>query len=493
VSNMNIASARCLIFVVFLSSPFSVDAQILSGPPRVTLQDQAKVDLMSRLPMFSGVDVSIGSGPLALRHEYIIDNELDFYWGKFRDSFVGQTYFPQTCSIQVSFGSLTECFYGDGTQYPYLPVAENGSTLTNNGNGTYIYKTRDGTSYNVVVPSGGAYGWVTKATYPSGLQISVHYAEPSPGLRRIQSVTQNNGLQLKYNYKSNNTAINDWKIISSIVALNNAIDYCDPNADSCTFSRQWPTAFYTSTDFPAPISGVNALYHYFSITDQGGQVTRFTLDSAWRVIAYKPANSLTDTITYKNCKPHAGGGMFSGASGMDGVDCIFQSGGINTLVYGGVFDATLEGRTWKYNPAFAVAGFYYANSSKHPDGPMMSVSSITPQTPTGPSPSSFGAVNGFDGTDYQYSTSVPNRLMTVTVPGKAPNTFTYDSRGNVIESRLVAMTGSGVADIFVTAGFDAPIKKHVINRTGPRTQMAIRQTILIRQTMVESLQKPVPQ
>jgi YD repeat-containing protein len=436
-----------LILSLLMLNVQEVYGQILSGPPRVTLQDQTNVDLMSRLPMFSGTDVSIGNGALALSHQYIIDNTLE-NWNRFRDSYAGSQLGIVGCGVQVSFGSLTECFYGDGSaQYPYVPVSQNGATLVNNANGTSTYTTRDGSIYTIST----SYK-VTNVKYPSGLEVSINYVSPSPGYERIQSVTQNNGLQLKYIYQSNSPTSGAWRTITNIIALNSVVDYCNPVADTCSFSRSWPTATYSWTDFPVTIGANTGNYHYFTITDQAGLVSRFTADTGYRITAYKPPTSSSDSYTYRNCRPEF---TINGTLGNDGVECIYQVSDRDALVYGGVFDAKFEGRTWQYRPAFAIAGYYFANSSTHPDGPIMNVTSMTPQTPTGPSPSSFGNVTAFDGTIYQYSTTVPNRLVTVTVPGQVPNTFTYDGRGNITESRRIATAGSGVADIFVSAGFDS--------------------------------------
>src|SRR4029077_10756434 len=82
-------------------------------------------------------------------------------------------------------------------------------------------------------------GRITTLTYKSAVVGSVTYY-------RLQSVTRNDGLQLKYTYGSNapptSYPLGAWGQIATVTAINNAIDYCDPAADSCSLTQSWPFA-----------------------------------------------------------------------------------------------------------------------------------------------------------------------------------------------------------------------------------------------------------
>jgi len=64
---------------------------------------------------------------------------------------------------------------------------------------------------------------------------------------RLTSVQSNVGLQLHFDYTSNDTSlIASWSSLSKVTAINNAVDYCDPGFDACTYSTSWPSLSYTA-------------------------------------------------------------------------------------------------------------------------------------------------------------------------------------------------------------------------------------------------------
>ena len=73
--------------------------------------------------------------------------------------------------------------------------------------------------------------------------------EVMPGqgrVARIQSVTNNRGYQLKYEYLQdaipNAGNLYLWQFVSRATTINNAVEYCNPLADHCTLSIVWPYA-----------------------------------------------------------------------------------------------------------------------------------------------------------------------------------------------------------------------------------------------------------
>jgi RHS repeat-associated protein len=144
-----------------------------------------------------------------------------------------------------------------------------------------IYRAADGSwgSFDTSLSGGWGYGgtvslldWtdaasgvVTHYTYkttPSNIfcYCGTTYLDLRPGepMRRLQSVTNNLGYQVKFTYQVNDYSEwfdpisgaltsneMDWGTVVQVVAINNAVEYCDPAADSCNVSASWPRATYT--------------------------------------------------------------------------------------------------------------------------------------------------------------------------------------------------------------------------------------------------------
>lgn len=63
---------------------------------------------------------------------------------------------------------------------------------------------------------------------------------------RLIAVRSNLGLQAHFDYKTNDPSMAaDWGTITKTTLLSNAVDYCAPDADTCTFSMPWPSVSYT--------------------------------------------------------------------------------------------------------------------------------------------------------------------------------------------------------------------------------------------------------
>ncbi len=184
-------------------------------------------------------------------------------------------------SRKASWDNRTYSFQNHGWR------SETNATLSQVSGTSYALTLADGSvvTYTELVaplyacePSSGPcdlYYYPTKVEKPNGLVISVHYAtfvRPIAWQVRIQSVTNNAGYQIKFNYESNvvsDSTWNSWINRVSAVAINNAVDYCGPTANTCTFSQSWPTAYYASTY----TAGSNSTY---TITDPLGRATRYT-------------------------------------------------------------------------------------------------------------------------------------------------------------------------------------------------------------------------
>ncbi|MGQ0558494.1 MAG: hypothetical protein ACT4OE_02750, partial [Sphingosinicella sp.] len=156
----------------------------------------------------------------------------------------------------------------------YTPTEANGSSLTQAG-AFYTYTGRNGMVAVFMLNSGGVPFWdaplarATSITYPDGTRVNYWYrivyfcrggieSGSCPGgyyyAYRLQSLTNNHGYQLKLTYATNtlddgnpSTSYDEWSRVTSVRAINNAVEYCDPTADSCTFTNTWPQASFATT------------------------------------------------------------------------------------------------------------------------------------------------------------------------------------------------------------------------------------------------------
>lgn len=436
-------------------------------PPDYTAVDENGVDMVSGTTRFNVTGVSIGAGSSSLTHSIFSDPYGFLYFNPFVDSFSGGLGIQSTLSGSYSACAIgtVEYMAGIGGAYErfclgadgqFESVLKNGSTLIDYGEGIYIYTKRDGSffkidsSYTNVASNWGNRGMVTEGRFPDGRVIQVHhkaitYFNPvnnaNPTIRRIQSVTLNNGLQLKYVYLRNATPTDsstarDWQRVAQVVAVNNAVEYCDPDADTCVFSQAWPTASYSW-------SADNLV---LTVTDSAGRVTRYTHDIYSRVTGIKPPSSASqDKINYDHC-PHipsesvncrhticAGGG---------GGDCTVFS--VLDRVRGSVKD----GQAWTYEFTTGVgSGNLSIYESFHPVGGRLSFMSD----------GNSGILRQADdrfGKRHLFGQDKTNRLIQTNELSGATLAYTYDDRGNVLTIRN-GVTGDAAAPLLFSAGYPA--------------------------------------
>ncbi|KRA66244.1 hypothetical protein ASD79_02900 [Caulobacter sp. Root655] len=131
-----------------------------------------------------------------------------------------------------------------------------------------------GVTCTVIRPSGGRYeydptlkseagvlfnaGLLIKITRPNGETIGIKYRTttipagsvtsggtttyyPARTYRTLKSVTSSMGWMLRYDPPNTLAA-------SKVTAINTSVDYCDPDAETCAYSRVWPSVTYTYED-----------------------------------------------------------------------------------------------------------------------------------------------------------------------------------------------------------------------------------------------------
>ncbi|MEG3148337.1 hypothetical protein U1769_00465 [Sphingomonas sp. ZT3P38] len=268
-------SGFCRISILLAASISAHTLAQLPPPPKGPRIDANGVDVKTGNPVYSRAELDIGPpGENGLHLARYLSG------GIFRDSF-DSTYLDNNImdipeSISASFGPTGDSFGSFGVSPGAFIFSESSGP---------IYKQKNGTKVTfglLIWDQYGAFGdnseqiyrLATSVSYGNGVVWTIHYKvipQTYYPVFRIQSVTTNTGYQIKFTYESNNVSQGWWGRRVSAKAINNSIEYCDPDADSCALSHPWPTASYayTSSGSPTapPVIGTT------SVTDATGGVT----------------------------------------------------------------------------------------------------------------------------------------------------------------------------------------------------------------------------
>ena len=439
-----LTSVACTGVIAFVASSQTI-AQLgsptLPPPSERETVDRNHVDLMSGA-------ISLTIPLLAIGDEATGLQLIDYYnsQGAMRDSYGGMltlTSEGAQFAVHASWGNSAWTF-PDQTAYS---LSGDGASVSV-GQTTSVVTLHDGTvlTYSILTPQASCpidetcqtYYFPTQAVRPNGLTISLNYRTyvASNGFWnvRVQSVTNNAGYQIKYNYSSNDpTSSVLWQTVSSAVAVNNGVEYCNPTADTCTFANSWPTATYSG----------NAGSSGFTITDALGRSTRFTY--AGTSIKVKTAASATDNLQYT-------------------TQSFISDPGLNAYR---VVSATIGADTWGYSYVQTPANLAPYNIVLTRSDPQNHQTIFTSQR--------TDVMSGTPALDEMWTvTSIKNALNRITSYGYpcsgsagAPQAYPYfntsafsvtlpeanatnracDARGNVTSVTLIPKTGSGPNNI----------------------------------------------
>jgi RHS repeat-associated protein len=396
----------------------------LSSPPPVfSSVDSNGVDLVTGAFNVSTVDLTIGqpnAGGLAFGRTFIGSG-----W---RHNYVG-TLTDVNGEAVVSLGGSSESFSIGSGGTTFTSLQGSGSTLTyNSGTAKYTYASStgmvaifDGLLFEYDGGTDATMGRIISITSPNGEVTTFHYrtiqfAESGTILRalRLQSVTNNFGYQLHFDYAIETTtqgsALADWRRITSVTAINNAIDYCDPTADNCTgLSSTWPSVSYAR-------SGLTE-----TVTDAAGRTARFTYGFNTITAIRRPTSTTSDhtTITY-------------------------SAGRVATVSNGSA--------TWTYG--------YSDNAGVRTTtvtDPLSNARVVTSDLATSRVLTDADALSRT--MSYQYDSE--DRLTRITMPEGNYAEFVYDARGNITQTTQVAKSGSGLANIVTSASYPSTCSNQV--------------------------------
>ena len=394
-------------------------------PPQQSTVDDNGVNVSNGQIFVSTPSVSIGSASgshLSFSQFYTgTDWEHNFYMN------VQANYSSNGANLTgavVTIGGASDTFTYSGSKFTEKNPNGNSLVLISGG---YIYTTRDGSvvTFSNQGTSNDIYGlpsilygtgWVssipTTMVMPNGEVLSftyrghgVHSGTSKVGMR-LQSVNSSSGLQIKFSYADN---AQNWQQLTGVQGINNAVDYCDPTADACAgLTQNWPGLTFTNTT-----SGTNTT---FTATDALGATTTFTLDAKMRPIGIKrPASSTNNvSVTYDS------NGFISSLS-REGISYTYSFSQSNAIT-----SATLYGPTGVIRKTTADAN--------------------------------TGVLLGLtDGLNNQtiYSEDAYGRVISVLYPEGNSALYSYDGRGNLVQTSLKPKGRGSASNITVTAGYDA--------------------------------------
>jgi RHS repeat-associated protein len=410
-----------LAALLLMAAPAS--AQSVPAPPNPSSIDEHGIDLISGKQVMGATSVSIGPDDhhgLSFGLQWV-----DTGWRIANVPTIG----GNSSNPIVSFAGQSIPFYSSGGVY--VPVAQDGSTLNS---ARTVFTAPDGMAIEFG-HSGYQYpmfqsftGLGTKITHPDGTIWNFHYnlatfvgqipgCYPNPydpqgaycvtayAVARLSSITSSTGYQIKLTYASNTASqagFFDWSRITRATAINNAVEYCDPLAASCTLANAWPEASYTS----------NYSYTQFTgVTDPVGGTTTYTYAGAGsggtKLTAARAPGATSDSVSF-------------GFHANDKVASVTRGGGTWSYGYG-------AGYTTVTDPLSQTRTHYYNSEGR--------VTAIN----AGGHTTSFAWCYG------QYECPA-GRLQTATMPEGNSVTYAYDARGNQIrETRNPKPSVGGVA------------------------------------------------
>ena len=389
-------------------------------PPPTISTDENDVDLTTGRFNHSQEDISIGlvDGPGRLNYVRSIG------------SFGQRSNWDMSLDLRIEGGSRIFYVVVGGTSDRFLnysggaysPLINEGQTLTQGSIGgvvVWTYKSRDGTTIQfdsaIQSCSTNANKTCAKPTSiesPNGERINLLFQQvtvcddpverPCPFFikrERLLSVKNNRGYELSFNYAlmTSPTAITmpQWLDRIKVTAINNA-----------GATQTWPSATFSTSITPANGS--------ITVTDPLGRQRLYSYTSN-QLTGIRPPGAATDrtTVTYD------------------------ASGRVSQLVNAGVprtYSYALNGTTMTVTAASPPAGSTTVTSNTTQNLPLTITDGLNRTT------------------TIAYNTM--NRVSQQANPEGDITQFTYDARGNIIQTMRKAKSGTALADIVTSAGYD---------------------------------------
>jgi RHS repeat-associated protein len=379
--------------------------------------DSAGINWVNGLARYEGPSISIGqpgAGGLSYSRNYTEVTNSIAVWA---DAYSGKIYNDSAVSglFYVVFDGRTETFSGTaggGTERQSLQQTGARLSWANSPSPDYEYITKDGDILAFDMTT-GTEGRLISITAANGAVTTLTYKDSS-GLSRLQSVTNNFGYHLKFEYASNSTGSPaDWQRLTKVTAINGAVDYCDPTADACaSLTQSWPYLTFSESG-----SYSSTLTHTTTDNTSRSMVATF---SAYRLTSVTPPLGAATT--------------FSTPSTSNGYTTRQVSRGGNTWTY-------------VYLPYIGPPSYREMRVIDPKGGEKLAYFDYN----------SLQITDDIDElartTSYAYAYS-GGLLSTVTLPDGRTESYSYDGRGNVTQTTRTAVSGSGLANIVTSATYE---------------------------------------
>ncbi len=307
-------TSAAAIPALLAAAPASAQSITLDAPPVRQPLDENGVDLSSGGIVVPSSTLAIGGQDGLVHSRHRVGNG----WNHNYLLSIRSEATPEGKLYRVILGGTTIEFLNSSPGVFEPQNGELGSFTTASGN--FIYIDVSGTKYtfnkSLVANYESYYGAVeavgTKIERPDGQITTLNYRNSSYSVGRLmyvirlQSVVNSTGYHLKFSYATDVPVAgssDEWYRVTKVTAINRAVEYCDPAADSCNLTQPWPYLTY-SQDATRTIE---------TVTDILGREARFTNDGARRLKAVKrpgensdgmfiayDADSRVDWITFQN-------------------------------------------------------------------------------------------------------------------------------------------------------------------------------------------------
>ncbi len=408
-----------------LASPAFAQQTDLQPPPRETIDDNG-VDLATGGLRIGAPSISIGMGAQGLTYGRSLLQTGPSGWSA---PFKYALYGTPGGSLQMVVGEHSLNFNYNASTGQYDNQQGTGETLTGSG-ATWTFTMRDGTVMALTNsdfdPNAnswryGGLGAVAVAhtiTYPNQQKLTMVYKAITASLPkgdfsylRLQSAQSSNGWMLKLNYADNGTSYtSNWTKVSQATLLDGTVDYCNPAADTCTYSTTWPNLTFSYVTGAQP--------EVDSVTDTLNRTTTYTFG----YLGY--ANDRLQSVRLPG-------------STSDDMTIVYDSNGrVSSVTKKGI----TKTYTWSLTASLMTA------SVKNPDNSTKVYVTDTTLNRVKSAQNELGHV-----TSYAYDTL--GRMTDVTLPEGNKNHYTYDARGNVTQKRSSSKTPGTPADIVISAAY----------------------------------------
>jgi YD repeat-containing protein len=406
--------------VLAMSTPFIVSgahAQPSLNPmPTNSGIDENGVDLVNWTFSYEIAPITLGPPDQdPVRVSIFLPSERDSFSSNLR---IQDPTWVNSTRVSASIGSKSWTFLNGGGQ------SDPGSSvfvLIGGGYDNADVYARDGSVIAFDVPSWVSPGSVgplnicAKTITKRDGEVLTYYNDYYGPSCRTLSVVSNRGYQIKYEYPSN--VWTDSR--SKIILINNAYEYCNPTALTCSLSMAWPYIELSSTINPRTYTNGNG--KTWSRGTGGLQSPGQTSPGiSWATQTYYPRNGYVGEVNWR-----------VSSVTRDGQTWTYSYPSSDTVVGGGLDEIALVqdplGNVKRYRRAWAMTGGD-PNTGEY-ELPNVLTKSADPA----------GNV-----TNYSYSSQ---RLLTdVTLPEGNVQSATYDDWSNVQTRTAKAKPGSGLAD-----------------------------------------------